>query len=716
MLTNPIRFAKGDIFTPVTHRNLADSMADSWTLESWTALTNAITDGRSILTQTDGWGLPHVNWSVTTMAEVKVKAQAVEAGIVNLRWADDPTGATEYDAEVLNTMPDPFKFKTDLYKPKGSYVQNAADWELRAREIRYLASVLEYGPIPDPPSSHTVTVTSTPPIPVHWELPPWYIVGGLPSKVAATPGTYSFTPSFTYTGAESATFDGTADTRIAGFNAMPGTRSTNYTISYPSPSQKATAGLAPNEPVAVMLSYGGSTGPYLTRGVAVLTVPSGLTSDTRSTNGLWDTRSGTFRNFYPYTGRGQRYEISNEMAAAWGASRAIDALEDAVNQTLKSRSVVISNITSGNDFKLGDKLSDSTAGNATWWTVGEIDGPDTPEGQSGTGAIKMLYLAADGIPPTTGGTITFTQFQSPVGMNGNYQPTTRSGASAVVVVGEEVDTGTLVKDWIDPAKIGITGFSVNGKHAFCAALFDPRIKVVIPGAAGASGPEVWRYVPKGNEYAWESANTANDTSLTNSGEVIGDHITHNPGRSNEVFRRFLNYFAYYEIGRGIDANGDFSRGYATRLPYDGHELVASLFPRAIIENNTRDDYSDGSEPDAVSLQGARVVYRALIAMGVPAQTLNGTNASADELVMFNYRMSGGHSEEPAQREREAYYMGWYFFGLPIASAYKNHLDYDPFYHDVLVPGGSNSYDRHYGGLKTMMPWPWAGPYYPTKQY
>ena len=46
---------------------------------------------------------------------------------------------------------------------------------------------------------------------------------------------------------------------------------------------------------------------------------------------------------------------------------------------------------------------------------------------------------------------------------------------------------------IDPGKLAVSGFSINGKYAFVAAVFDARIDVCIPAAAGATGPAVWRY-------------------------------------------------------------------------------------------------------------------------------------------------------------------------------------------------------------------------------
>jgi hypothetical protein len=434
-------------------------------------------------------------------------------------------------------------------------------------------------------------------------------------------------------------------------------------------------------------------------------VPTSVTTDDRS-NGVWQGRGGTFRDFYPYS-RGERYEISNEMAAAWGASRAIDALYDAADMDLIETPITIGAITSSADFRLGDRVSQD---GITWWTVGQLSGQATPDGQLGVGQVQMLYLESGAIPPTASNSTPFTQFRTIVG-NGVYATATRGNLSTTVTVGAPAPSGKKLRDVVDIDKIVTDGFSINGKYAFVAQVFDDRINLGIPGAAGATGPQPWRYNASGNEYAWESI-----AGYPSGGaELIGDNVLHNPGRANEVFRRFLYHFKWYEKLRGIDANGDISHGYADRLPFDNHELVASLYPRAIIERNTFNDYNDGSEADAISMQAARIVYRKLISLGLPHSTPFGTVASAEDLVKFNYRATGGHGSDAIQPEREAQYMAWYFYNKPISATFASHLNTDPFYNDVLVPGGSNSYQRHYGGLRVMMPWSWADGFYPDQQ-
>ncbi|AEF81595.1 sugar-binding protein [Leadbettera azotonutricia] len=729
MLTNPIRWAKGDAWWPPLGSeyliNLPDSVENSWTPATWVALQTSIAKGKDLLTKFDTWGRPHVEPSVP-QAEVIAAGQQIEAAIVSLVWADDLLGVTAQGEEVdrLNTLSDPLKFKTNgaitpnetipgLTDRKGTLVSNSNDWKLRAREIKALAALYEYGPIPDEPASHSVIIQSTPSVPAHWEHPGWWIVGGLPSKVENRPGAYSLTASYTYTGTEHASWDGTSDTTISGVTALPGTRTNAYTFSFPSEAQKQANGVTGAVPVVV--SFAGSTASYLQRGIAIVQVSTAVTTDARGNAGAWGPRGGTFRSFFPYE-RGQRYEISNEMAAAWGASRAVDALYDAAEIDLVERDITISNIVASDNYRLGDRLS--TDG-VTWWTVGQLNRPETPTDQLGTGGIQMLFLDTGAVPPAAGGNpVIFNRVQRIVG-NGVYEERTElaGDAKARIVVGTTVPIGKKMKDVIDYKKLVTDGFSINGKYAFVAAVFDDRINLAIPGAAGATGPQAWRYNAAGNEYSWGSLSGY----PSGGAELIGDNVLHNPGRANEVFRRFLYHYKWYVPLRGIDINGDISHGYADRLPFDNHELVASLYPRAIIERNTFNDYNDGSEGDAISMQAARIVYRRLIDLGVTGKvgpdivgniTPAGRTASAEDLIKFNYRATGGHGTDPIQPEREAQYMAWYFYDKPMNVSFASHLNTDPFYTDVLVPGGSNSYNRHYGGIKVMMPWSWAGPYYP----
>ena len=244
---------------------------------------------------------------------------------------------------------------------------------------------------------------------------------------------------------------------------------------------------------------------------------------------------------------------------------------------------------------------------------------------------------------------------------------------------------------IDPGKLAVSGFSINGKYAFVSAVFDERIDVCIPAAAGATGPAVWRYdrnYPQGgNLYSW---------GLVPGGELLADSVRHNPGRTIELMRRFLVPGRFY-AREGSDY------GYGCRLPFDQEELVASLVlaprqgserPRAIVLEHTLDDYADQSQGDALSLEIAKSVYTWL-------------GYRAEDYVKFCFRQRGGHGTDGRQTEVIAEYLNWYFFDEPMSPAAAETLNTDPFAADVM--DGLDGWERNYGGLKAVAPWLEDGP-------
>ena len=254
-----------------------------------------------------------------------------------------------------------------------------------------------------------------------------------------------------------------------------------------------------------------------------------------------------------------------------------------------------------------------------------------------------------------------------------------------------IGTAGAAADLIDPGKLAVSGFSINGKYAFVSAVFDERIDVCIPAAAGATGPAVWRYnmnYPQGgNRYSW---------GLLSGGELLADSVRHNPGRTIELFRRFLTPGRFY-AREGSDY------GYGCRLPFDQEELVASLVltprqgterPRAIVLEHTVDDVADQSQGDALSLEIAKSVYEWLGFRG-------------EDYVKFCFRRSGGHGTESWQTAYIAEYLNWYFYDTPMSAAADALLNTDPFAADVI--DGQDGWERNYGGLRAVAPWLDSGP-------
>jgi hypothetical protein len=169
--------------------------------------------------------------------------------------------------------------------------------------------------------------------------------------------------------------------------------------------------------------------------------------------------------------------------------------------------------------------------------------------------------------------------------------------------------------------------------------------------------------------------------------VLGDTIRHNPGRTVELFRRFLTPGHFYKMYDGAE-------GYGERLPFDQEELVATLAPRAIVLQSTLDDYADQSVGDALSLTLAKTVYDWL-------------GYDQDMLVMYNYRDGANHGqnyhgEDGGQRTLTAEYLDWYFYGDTMSDTTLKRLQTDPFLNDVI--DGQDGYTRNFGGLNAIAPW------------
>ncbi len=119
------------------------------------------------------------------------------------------------------------------------------------------------------------------------------------------------------------------------------------------------------------------------------------------------------------------------------------------------------------------------------------------------------------------------------------------------------------------------------------------------------------------------------------------------------------------------------------MPFDHHEMIAVIAPRAVIINNTNDDYADNAEGDAIGYEGAKLVFQFL---GAPRN-----------LALDIFMGGGGHSLKPAQAANIVHFADTVFFGKPLAADMKKQLTTDPY-------ADAGTYERYYGGLKTMMPW------------
>jgi hypothetical protein len=208
-----------------------------------------------------------------------------------------------------------------------------------------------------------------------------------------------------------------------------------------------------------------------------------------------------------------------------------------------------------------------------------------------------------------------------------------------------------------------------------AGFLDDRFQVTAPGGSGSGGAAPYRYdsfgnrpyrnAPYGNEYPWGRSPGA---------ESMGDHVRHQTHNSNEMIRRFLDDARMYRTS---------TPGYGNRLPFDHHEMIAAIAPRAVIINNTNDDYADNAEGDSIGFEGAMPVFKLL---GVP-----------QNLALDIFMGGGGHSLKPSQAAHLVQFANMVLFGKPLADDVKKQLTRDPYL-------DTGTYSRYYGGLQTMMPW------------
>jgi hypothetical protein len=253
-----------------------------------------------------------------------------------------------------------------------------------------------------------------------------------------------------------------------------------------------------------------------------------------------------------------------------------------------------------------------------------------------------------------------------------------------------VDANPLLRARLDPERAVTRGFSIGGKNAFVAALFDERVKVVVNGGSGATGPANWRYNAQGQEYDFTDTpfyNAGAEHIVAHGTEGPGNSYRHNRVRETELFRHFMPYGHMYAHEEGSYAYG----GYG-RLPFDQALLVATLAPdRAILIDTNLNDYNDGSMTDNMSLQIAKGVYRTL-------------GVNGDDFVKFNNGnyVSSGDPHGAAGAAVEGRYLGDFFFGTrSLSAAEATRLNTDPYMLPVANNRTQSPYEFYWGGFNTI---------------
>jgi hypothetical protein len=243
---------------------------------------------------------------------------------------------------------------------------------------------------------------------------------------------------------------------------------------------------------------------------------------------------------------------------------------------------------------------------------------------------------------------------------------------------------------IDPSRAVTKGFSIGGKIAFVAAVFDDRVKVTVNGGSGATGPANWRYNAQGQEYDFSGTpffNEGAEAIIAHGTEGPGNSYRHNRVRETELFRHFMPYGHMYQ-------HEDDSYGYGgySRLPFDQALLVATLAPdRAIVIDTNLNDYNDGATTDNMSLEIAKGVYRTL-------------GVNGDNFVKFNSGnyVSRGDPHGAAGAAVEGKFLSDFFFGThTLTDTEAERLNTDPYMLKVSNKLTQNPYDFYWGGFNTI---------------
>jgi hypothetical protein len=273
----------------------------------------------------------------------------------------------------------------------------------------------------------------------------------------------------------------------------------------------------------------------------------------------------------------------------------------------------------------------------------------------------------------------------------SYEMATATGVSIMLdILQAAVAQNPALDAKIDPSRAITKGFSINAKLAFIAAVFDDRVKAVVAGGAGATGPANWRYNCQGQEYNFTSTpfyNPGAEKIVSHGTEGPGNSYRHNRVRETELFRHFMSYGYMYSHQEGSYGYGNYSR-----LPFDQALLVATLAPeRAIIIDSNLNDYNDGAVTDNLSLQIAKFVYK-------------GLGSNGDNYVKFNIGnyVSSGDPHGAAGATPEAHYLSDLFYGTnTLTAAETTRLNTDPYALNVANGQTQTPYDYYWGGYNTI---------------
>jgi hypothetical protein len=131
---------------------------------------------------------------------------------------------------------------------------------------------------------------------------------------------------------------------------------------------------------------------------------------------------------------------------------------------------------------------------------------------------------------------------------------------------------------IDVQKLGVTGCSRNGKGAYVAGAFEPRIALTIVQESGSGGAGSWRI----SDYMYYDQNITTQTAM----EIVQENVWFSPNFNQFVFN-------------------------VTLLPFDHHMLAALVAPRGLLVIDNTGIAWLGPESVWGAQTTGRMIYEAL---------------------------------------------------------------------------------------------------------
>ncbi|MEJ0085307.1 MAG: hypothetical protein WDO72_06475 [Pseudomonadota bacterium] len=284
----------------------------------------------------------------------------------------------------------------------------------------------------------------------------------------------------------------------------------------------------------------------------------------------------------------------------------------------------------------GQVVAVKTAGFSVAVTIPTAD--QYPAAYQNGALIEKLPTFIGGNPLTTNGQITGQQLGYASVATPNVSSDTSAGLPTGVywtlfpyVQGDvKYDTGTLIAQaWgfhrvvdalkirnaqypdglfpeIDDTRLITYGFSRGGKIAMLASAFDERLYMTWVGHSGQFGASTIRYTYDSKKYP--AGNNANATSYTAAEMDPASFYSGVTGaRKEQIDRAYdgTNYFRWFTSR--LPAN--FGQENKHQLPIDHHMTLALIAPRPLMVFEGMDDFWNGAESVAISVNAARLAYQ-----------------------------------------------------------------------------------------------------------